>query len=434
MGWIRTRLAPALGALLACVAVRAADVMTNQSVIDLHAMGMGEGVIVQMIDVSRPEFDLSIEGLKRLKASGVPDGVITTMMKAMQGRTIVGADNVDRNDPMAPHPSGIYLYEERGGERTMTPLEPAQFTQTKSSRVAAVLTPLGLGKAKLKGMLAGERASVRARAAEPVFYFYFDVAGQRLSSSHHGWWGSVTSPNEFVLVQPVVKGGGRELVYGQANAWGSQEGTMSAATRPFRTERVADGVYRVTAGPLESGEYIFYAGAGATGGSVGKLFDFGVDGGAEAPAVAVAAPRIPQRSEATPAAPPQGGASAHGGSSPTPPLGHVVTVSQGSVYADAGTAQGVQQGDRIAVLAPSAVLDAEGRFVAMEERPVGEVLVEEVWANRFRARVASGSMPSEGCVVRTMPRAIEPVAAPGSTAIAESKPQAKAPARRGLGR
>lgn len=73
----------------------------------------------------------------------------------------------------------------------------------------------------------------------------------------------------------------RELIVGEFGALGASTGTRSEDTVPFKVERLAPGLYRVTPEEeLGPGEFCFFyaAGAGALGqGAVGKLFDFGVD-------------------------------------------------------------------------------------------------------------------------------------------------------------
>jgi hypothetical protein len=79
-------------------------------------------------------------------------------------------------------------------------------------------------------------------------------------------------------VQAKVRQGGRQLSFGKISAAGARSGTMDEDVRPVTVEEIAPGAFRVVPDPpLESGEYCFYSSAGATGGTVAKVFDFGID-------------------------------------------------------------------------------------------------------------------------------------------------------------
>jgi hypothetical protein len=57
-----------------------AEVLTNASVIRLVQAGLAEPVIIAKIRASTPAFDLSTDSLIALKAAGVPDNVMATML------------------------------------------------------------------------------------------------------------------------------------------------------------------------------------------------------------------------------------------------------------------------------------------------------------------------------------------------------------------
>jgi hypothetical protein len=58
------------------------EVLTNASVIRLVQAGLAEPVIIAKIRSSTPAFDLSTDSLIALKAAGVPDNVMATMLAA----------------------------------------------------------------------------------------------------------------------------------------------------------------------------------------------------------------------------------------------------------------------------------------------------------------------------------------------------------------
>lgn len=256
------------------------EVLTNDKVIQMTRAGLPPTVIVSKIRTSKNNFNTSTEELIRLQQARVLPDIINAMVEASSNSSTIksatGAGDVtksDPNDPMSMHEAGIYLYEERDGQKKMIQLEPSVSKQTKTGGVFGSVMTGGLTKIKFKASLAGRDASLQLNQPHPVFYFYFEVKGSGLSSSSY----YATSPNEFVLVALDVKSNTREVTVSQANAFGAQSGTMDKASREFKYEKIGPGVYKVTPkGDLAEGEYGFYnaAGVGPSGGA--KIFDFGV--------------------------------------------------------------------------------------------------------------------------------------------------------------
>jgi len=60
----------------------AAEVLTNDAVVTMVKAGLSEDLILNKIKTSQGQFDLSIQGLVRLKESGVSEAVIKSMMEA----------------------------------------------------------------------------------------------------------------------------------------------------------------------------------------------------------------------------------------------------------------------------------------------------------------------------------------------------------------
>jgi hypothetical protein len=257
------------------------EILTNDKVITMVKAGLPSSIIVNKIHASKTAFNTSTDELIRLKQEKVPDEIINAMVDASSGASAAKSSSgagdtskTDPNDPLATHEAGIYLYEERSGQRTMTQLEPSVSKQTKTGGVFTSAMTGGLTKIKFKAALAGRSAPLQISSRRPVFYFYFEVKNSGLSSNSY----YATSPNEFVLVALDVKSSTREVIVSQANAFGAQSGTMDKASRPFKIEKLAPGVYRVSAEQdLTEGEYGFYNGGGMGGGAtVAKIFDFGI--------------------------------------------------------------------------------------------------------------------------------------------------------------
>jgi hypothetical protein len=256
------------------------EVLTNEKVVTMVKAGLPATIIINKIHASKTNFNTNSEELIRLQNSQVPADIINAMVAASTHASAVtssmGAGDVskaDPNDPLAAHEAGIYLYQEKDGQRRMIQLEPSVSKQTKSGGFLASAVTYGVAKIKFKAALSGQNAPLQIDTARPVFYFYFEVKNAGLSTNTY----YATSPNEFVLVMFDAKANSREVTVSQANAFGAQSGTMDKAARGFKVDKLSPGVFRVTPQvDLTDGEYGFYNGGGAGPSGGAKIFDFGI--------------------------------------------------------------------------------------------------------------------------------------------------------------
>lgn len=268
------------------------EVLTNDKVVTMVKAGLPGSIIVNKIRASKTNFNTSTDELIRLQQAHVPADIINAMVEASSSASTVtsrtGAGDISKTDPHDPasaHEAGIYLLEEREGQRSMTQLEPSISTQSKSGGFFKSAMTYGIAKIKSKAVLSNSNARLQINNGRPVFYFYFEVKNSGLSNSGNIYSASSTSPNEFVLVKMDQKKNARELTVGQANLFGAQSGTLEKYSRPFDYEKLASGVYKVTPRvDLDEGEYGFFyggstpiAGYGYFGAGISpKIFDFGV--------------------------------------------------------------------------------------------------------------------------------------------------------------
>jgi hypothetical protein len=261
--------------------------MTNQDVLDMVSLGLGDEVILEKIR-SAPEtgFTTDLESLKALKAGKVSDPVIRAMINphpAVVGSTPSAGPatptNTNPDDPASPHDPGIYMYAKAKDGVHLVILEPAVYSQGKSGGVFKSAMTYGIAKMKWKAVVRGAHANVRSSDDKMAFYFYFEESNAGLS---HASFGGTTTPNEFTLLKFDEKKDSRETVVMQANAFGASSGTDEKANTGFDFTKLRPGVYKVTPkAPLKPGEYCFLSssGVGAYGaGSAGasRLFDFAV--------------------------------------------------------------------------------------------------------------------------------------------------------------
>lgn len=254
------------------------EVLNNDAVIQLKQLGLGEGIIVEKIKTSQCEFDLSLNGLKQLKAAEVSDNIISAMLSAKSAVNGNGnafaTQSADPNDPKSPHDAGIWLYYEASGKPVMTELEPSVYSQSKSG--VGFFMQFGQ-TVKNKAVINSAHAELVITNRQPVFYFYFEHVQAGLSDSQ-----GATSPNEYTLARFEVSENNNErrLVMGSLNAYsGGVSGAESKSVQSIDFQKLSPGIYKVS--PKESlgdGEYGFFY-SGNTGG--GKVFDFGIKGSPE---------------------------------------------------------------------------------------------------------------------------------------------------------
>ena len=264
------------------------EVMTNDEVISLTKAGLAGSVVIGKIRTSKSNFDMSTDALIRLKQSGVGDDVVTAMLEAKSGRSTSASSSSgaapvgptgDPNDPMAKKNYGIYMYEERDGQRKMTQLQANVSGQNrKGGMFTNAITPFGLGKIKTKANLPGRNATLQIKSTGPVFYFYLDSTSGGLNTAS----GIPSTPNEFTLIRFNQRSDNREVTISKENSWGGKGGLSDEYVIALRAEDLGNGIFKVTPGvDLTKGEYAFYllnsGNSNVSGGIGAKFFDFGVN-------------------------------------------------------------------------------------------------------------------------------------------------------------
>lgn len=289
------------------VAAPGQSALTNDAIIKMVQAGLGEGVIVSMVNTQPANYTLTPEQLIALKSAGVSDRVVTAMVTkysstgigALLGRKISGATppagtlaTGDPNDPTAPHDSGIYLYaKNRKGEYTLSILEQAAYQGSKTGGFMTSALTYGIKKVKMRAVIPGQHASIRALESQAVFYFYFEDKAAGLGKGAFGG-GAIANPNQFALIKLEVTKSSRETTIGEFGILGASTGTNQKSMVSFKSERLKPGLYRVVPdSSMKPGEYCFLVsqvnmGAfGAGAGGANQIFDFTVERLSDAPAI-----------------------------------------------------------------------------------------------------------------------------------------------------
>lgn len=267
-------------------AQRVQEILSNESIVSMTKGGLPASVIVSKIRSGECRFNTDATELVRLKSVGVKDEVLEAMMAspALAGaasRTIPSAAAVIADAPANDVPSdpGIYVMEGAG----FTRLESNVYSRAKTGGIWKTALTYGIAKSSYKAVLSGTRANLQLSSDALTFYFRFEPKRSTLGESAIAWQTSTTSPNEFVLLKLDVRKNGREIVLGQASAYGAESGAKQESVVSFEFKKIEPGLYMVTPrGALAEGEYCFsYSGAPVAVGygvlwSSDKVFDFGV--------------------------------------------------------------------------------------------------------------------------------------------------------------
>jgi hypothetical protein len=263
---------PLLLTLLLAGPLAAQKVLTNEHLIQMAELGMGESIILSQIENTSNAFDVSTQALFALKKAGLSDAVLAKMIEASNNATLKA---VDPNDVLAPHRPGIYYFDEAG---RLLELLPTVTSQTKDKGRLGTRLSYGIAKTKVVSSISGDNARTQLPAAQE-FYFYFNQQTASFDQNTISYYGfqQAVSPNEFTLAMLDNVSGVRELETGSMNHYTSEIGIDEKHARSFDIEQLAPGIFKVTPSELAPGEYCFvYAGNAPHVNNQQKVYDFGV--------------------------------------------------------------------------------------------------------------------------------------------------------------
>ncbi len=254
----------ALFVVLTLAAVNGQDVLNNDSVVKMTKAGLGESVILSMVQSQNGKYTLTTDELVNLKTQGVSDKVIAAMVakgsapSAAPPAAGAGASSASSTaDSDLPKNADIGAYFKKAGNwEEMLP----EVVNWKTGGVIKHMATVGVVKGDVNGHVDG--AHSRNSLASPVEVVIYAPEGVAIT--------------EYQLLHLHENGGAREF----RTVTGGILHESGGATRdviPFEGKRVAKGVYRVILPKMGAGEYGFLP-PGASGShssaSIGKLFTF----------------------------------------------------------------------------------------------------------------------------------------------------------------
>lgn len=237
------------------------EILTNQTVVDMVKLGLGDPVIISKIKISKTNFDVTTSALIDLKAQGISDAIFTSMIESKEKNK---STTINQNDPFSPHSPGFYYFNKQ--ENKLVKIDASIASETKSNTLATAFT-YGIAKTKMRRVIAGLTAKTKVIENSPVFYFYPPAYVQNQMAT------SLETPNEYLLYEFKAneEGKSREVVIGKFNAYSQQSGIESEKIIAFDYIKKNDFVYEINLStPLTSGEFAFMPVAGAGG----RVYDF----------------------------------------------------------------------------------------------------------------------------------------------------------------
>jgi hypothetical protein len=243
------------------LAALAQEALTNDSVVKMLKAGLGESVVIGMIQSQPGKYSLTPDDLVALKGQGVSDKILGAMIAKGSGGPAPERGNAAGGNSAAdtdlPKDADIGVYYKRGMEwEEMLP----EVVNWKTGGVLKHVATAGVVKGDVNGHLEGANSRNSLKSpVEVVIYAQEEVA--------------IT---EYQLIHLHEQADSREF----RTVTGGVMHESGGATRdviPFEGKRVAKGVYKVLVPNLGAGEYGFLppgAAASHNSASIGKIYTF----------------------------------------------------------------------------------------------------------------------------------------------------------------
>jgi hypothetical protein len=254
---VRTKLTVVIGLALAVLAL-AQSTMNNDSVIKMAKAGLGDDVIVGSINGQPGSYQTSTDDLIALKAAGVSDKVIGTMISKASGG---GAAAPAGTAPMAAAGpvSEVGVYYKK--DNAWTDLNP-EVVNFKTGGVLKSIGTAGIVKGDINGHLNGEHSPNALHT--PIEILIYTPEG--------------TAATEYQLLRLHEQKDAREF----RTMTGGVLHASGGATRdsiPFENKKIAPRTYQlILPASLGTGEYGILPPSSGDGtgssGRIGKLYSF----------------------------------------------------------------------------------------------------------------------------------------------------------------
>jgi hypothetical protein len=257
MNIFRTTLLLATFALVAA----AQTALTNSSILKLVQAGMGEDIIVNMVNTQPSNFSLGPDDLVALKKGGVSDKVINAMVMKNSNPALAAAPAPAAAAPGAGPVNEIGVYYKKTG--VWTDIDP-EIVSFKSGGVLKSMATNGIVKGDMNGNLKGPHSKTEVKT--PVEILIYAPEG-------------VAATEYQLLLLHESQGNTREFRTVTGGVFHKSGGASRDAIE-FEAKKIAPRTYAITLEHPQPGEYGLLppASGDATGstGRLGKLYTFHV--------------------------------------------------------------------------------------------------------------------------------------------------------------
>lgn len=224
--------------------------LTLTEVVNLAKSGLSEDLIIARIKRANKPFDLNGEEILELKRAGVSDNIIRYLFDPTlpvvpappPARAPVSPPSEPPKDPLMlkvpPEPGLYWLSSQEPGTETfnlieLKPMVPLKWASGVVSKLPAI------GKGHTVGFFVSPAAPLRIGEGPNVFFARLDPK---------------TAIDDIILLNLTKEATRRTLDFGPKP---DKPVFPPAALRTFESKRLAEGFYRIDAGPLAPGEYVF---------------------------------------------------------------------------------------------------------------------------------------------------------------------------------
>lgn len=249
------------------------DTLKNSTIIKLTKSKLQESVIIQKINQSVCNFDVSVDALIELKENLVKDTVINVMIQKQtyidaSTRSMVNNNKTDQNYVFSE--SGIYF------------LRNNEYINLDATIVSTTNPKAGMFNVKYKSQIEGGEANYQLTEKKPTFYFNFEASKKNLNDANAnttsenkgnyfdqlfnkvGYGNSnsnyqAVSPNDFKLIKLEKGKKKREFTSGKINSLGRMDMSIDSKNLvDFKYEKVSKYTFKIIfPKDLAPGEYCF---------------------------------------------------------------------------------------------------------------------------------------------------------------------------------
>jgi hypothetical protein len=227
--------------------------LNNESILKLHKAGLGEDMIVNMVNTQPGQYTVGVDEVVALKQAGISEKIIAAMMS--KGSAPAAAQAAPQG---GAYPTEIGVYYKRGGQWEEVLPEVVNW---KTGGVLKTVATVGVVKGDVNGRLNGPGSKNSVQT--PLEFLIYAAEG--------------VSITEYQLLRLRPHSDGREF----RTVTGGVLHVSGGATRdlvPFEGKKAASRTFLVTLPNLGAGEYGFLSPGAAMSSSasaqLGKMYTF----------------------------------------------------------------------------------------------------------------------------------------------------------------